>query len=141
MNPIGQRLREERLELGLSQEKFGAVGGVAARAQRNYEAGLRLPDAEYLAKIERIGANIHYIVTGHRRSVVVEFDEPAPPPLDFALVKNILELFRGEPRCQSLDVDSLTRVFVVLYRNNLNWKTKIGGDMLSAVLDALVAHK
>lgn len=141
MSGYGKRLREERAELKMTQESFGLAGGVTTRAQQNYESELRTPDLAYLANLDKIGVDTHYVITGHRFSTVVEFNESVPPPLDFALVKNILELLRDEPRCKSLDVDSFSRVFVVLYRNNLNWKTKIGGDTLTAVLDALTAHK
>ncbi len=141
MSAIGARLKEERAAFGMTQERFGSIGGVATRAQQNYESGARSPDAQYFAKIEKIGVDIHYIITGHRHSAVVEVFEPVGSPMDFALVKNILELFREEPRCQTLDTETIARVFIVLYRNNLNWKTKIGSDMLSAVIDAMIAVK
>lgn len=63
---IGDRLREERTRLGLSQAEFGAVGGVAANAQGHYESGKRSPDTDYLAKIGREGADVLYIVMGVR---------------------------------------------------------------------------
>lgn len=66
MSEIGGRLREERERLQLSQEEFGAVGGVARNAQSNYEKGKRMPDAAYLAAIARNGADVLYIVTGTR---------------------------------------------------------------------------
>ena len=63
---IWDRLREERVRLGKSQEKFGAIGGVARNAQSNYEKGSRLPDARYLAAVADAGADIQYILTGER---------------------------------------------------------------------------
>lgn len=69
---IGQRLREERERLGMSQERFAAVGGVQKRAQINYEAGDRAPDALYLEGIALLGVNVLYVVTGKRE------EEPAP---------------------------------------------------------------
>lgn len=135
---IGARLRESRLEEKMTQEELGAFGGVSVRVQQSYEAGKTFPTAEYLAKVYFAGIDTHYVLHGHRFPVVTEINEPAQLPLSFALVKNIFELFRDEPRCQSLDAETLARVFVVLYRNNLNWNTKIGGDTLTAVLDALL---
>lgn len=63
---IGMRLREERERLAMSQEKFGALGGVQKRAQINYESGERQPDAGYLAAIAAAGADVLYILTGQR---------------------------------------------------------------------------
>lgn len=62
------RLREERLKLGLNQSKFGAVGGVSTVTQGNYESGKRNPDLAYLASIAAIGADVQYIITGERKT-------------------------------------------------------------------------
>ena len=40
-----ERLKEERERMGLSQEKFGAIGGVKKLAQINYEKGERNADS------------------------------------------------------------------------------------------------
>ena len=61
-----ERLREERERLGLSQEKFGAIGGVLKRAQINYEKGERHPDSTYLTAIAAAGADVLFILTGQR---------------------------------------------------------------------------
>jgi len=60
------RLREERERLGLTQEAFGAAGGVLKRAVINYEKGERFPDAAFMAGVASIGADVQYIVTGKR---------------------------------------------------------------------------
>jgi transcriptional regulator with XRE-family HTH domain len=64
MSTPWERLREERLRLGLSQEAFGAHGGVRKQAQIKYEKGERKPDAAYLEGIAAAGANVDYILTG-----------------------------------------------------------------------------
>lgn len=61
---LGERLRQERTRLGLSQAAFGDAGGVKKFAQSNYENGKRHPDALYLESVSKIGADIQYIVTG-----------------------------------------------------------------------------
>lgn len=66
---IGDRLREERERLSLSQAALGEVGGVRKLAQINYEKGLRSPDTVYLAAIARIGVDVGYVITGHRGAV------------------------------------------------------------------------
>lgn len=64
MSTPSERLREERIRLGLSQEAFGALGGVRKQAQIKYEQGERKPDSDYLEGIAAAGANVDYILTG-----------------------------------------------------------------------------
>lgn len=68
MRTFGTRLREERLKLGLSQEEFAAVGGVARGAQANYESGERTPDAKYLVAVAELGVDLLYVLKGVRSS-------------------------------------------------------------------------
>lgn len=72
MSGIGDRLREERERLGMSQAVFGELGGVKANAQGNYEKGERNPDAAYLAAIAEKGVDVLYVVTGERRPTSAE---------------------------------------------------------------------
>jgi transcriptional regulator with XRE-family HTH domain len=67
MSGIGNRLREERDRLGLSQAAFGEIGGVKANAQGNYEKGERFPDAGYLAAVAAVGVDVLYVVIGERK--------------------------------------------------------------------------
>lgn len=66
MPTVGHRIREERERLGLSQTRFAALGGVLMRAQRNYEKGVRQPDAAYLTALGANGIDVTYILTGYR---------------------------------------------------------------------------
>lgn len=75
MSSIGDRLREEREQLGFNQTAFGAVGGVQKQAQLRYEKGERFPGADYLAAVARVGADVQYIVTGIRSSGALSDDE------------------------------------------------------------------
>jgi transcriptional regulator with XRE-family HTH domain len=61
---IGDRLREERARLGMSQEQLGAHGGVTKKTQGAYEQGDRSPDARYLAKVAQVGVNTAYLIEG-----------------------------------------------------------------------------
>lgn len=121
--PISRRLREERLELGLTQEKLGVIGGVAVRAQRNYENAVSVPDCLYLARIDRIGADIHYIITGHRRPVLQEIVEPsaaAVATLDVDLlteIVDVIERLRRETRFSNLSSGAVAKALSVIYRN------------------------
>jgi len=66
MSSIGERLKEEREQLGFNQTAFGAIGGVQKQAQLKYEKGERYPGADYLAAVAKVGADVQYIVTGVR---------------------------------------------------------------------------
>jgi len=69
---IGDRLKEERSRLGLSQTDLGASGGVGKTTQINYEKGAGSPDAKYLAAVASLGIDILYVVTGIATPRVVE---------------------------------------------------------------------
>jgi len=75
--PIGERLKEERERLGLTQTEFAALGGAGRKTQFNYESGERTPDAAYLAAIAEAGADVLYILTGQRNP---NLDDPRPAP-------------------------------------------------------------
>lgn len=66
MSNVGDRLREERERLGLSQSELAEHGGIKKGAQINYEKGDRSPDTDYLHGIMAAGADVCYIVTGMR---------------------------------------------------------------------------
>ncbi|OCS48535.1 helix-turn-helix domain-containing protein [Ralstonia pickettii] len=74
---IADRLREERKRLGLTQERFGAEGGVGKLAQLNYEKGQRSPDAAYLSAIALAGVDVSYVLTGERGATAMTPDEAA----------------------------------------------------------------
>ncbi|MDU1170734.1 MAG: helix-turn-helix transcriptional regulator [Citrobacter freundii] len=82
----GERLKEERVRLGLSQAALGEIGGVRKQAQLNYEKGERNPDSAYLSAIAKFGADIQYIVTGIRSAESLSSDE-----------KELINLFRRAP--------------------------------------------
>jgi len=69
---FGNRLREERSRLGLTQEALGEIGGVRKQAQLHYEKDERKPDSDYLAAVAEAGVDILYVVTGER-------SKPVPP--------------------------------------------------------------
>lgn len=75
MSSIGDRLREEREQLGFNQTAFGAIGGVQKQAQLKYEKGERFPGADYLAAVAKVGADVQYIVTGTRCPGALSNDE------------------------------------------------------------------
>lgn len=66
MSTIGERLKEERERLGLSQPAFAALGGAGKHSQINYEANRRSPDGEYLSAVAKHGVDVLYVLTGQR---------------------------------------------------------------------------
>lgn len=80
-NSIGERLREVRENMGLSQTAFAefaertGAAGTTRQSQSLYEKGKRMPDAAYLSAIAANGADVLYILTGHGRSQSLSNDE------------------------------------------------------------------
>ncbi|MEW6292470.1 MAG: helix-turn-helix transcriptional regulator [Pseudomonadota bacterium] len=62
---VGNRIREERKKLGLSQALFAEKAGIHRNTQANYEAGSRNPDIEYIVTIMKIGVDIGYVLEGY----------------------------------------------------------------------------
>lgn len=60
----GDRLRQERKRLGLTQQQMADVGGVRKQAQLKYEAGQSSPNAEYLALVQMHGVDVQFVLTG-----------------------------------------------------------------------------
>lgn len=90
MSTIGERLREERERLKLSQTVLGESCGVQKRAQINYEKGERAPDALYLAAFHAAGGDMMYVLTGQRGAVPLA---PALPPDESELLRH----YRASP--------------------------------------------
>lgn len=63
---VGERLKHERKRLGMSQEVFGAVGGVQRVTQYLYEQGDRSPTLEYLLRVVSAGVDLGYLAFGEQ---------------------------------------------------------------------------
>ena len=64
MSKINERLKEERVRLGLSQTAFAQKTGIHRNTQIKYESGERYPDSEYLTSIDNIGVDVFYVFSG-----------------------------------------------------------------------------
>jgi transcriptional regulator with XRE-family HTH domain len=89
---IGARLKSERLRLGLTQAMLGAAGGVEVNAQGRYEAGARIPRADYLASIAKVGIDVLYVVTGQRIK---------NRAADFTNSRELLSVSQSEPKIRA----------------------------------------
>lgn len=75
MSEFAERLRSMRRTAGLSQEGFGALGGVSRNAQFTYESGGRYPDVEYLLRLSSAGVDIVYLLTGEKAAARMGAEE------------------------------------------------------------------
>ena len=72
---IGNRLREERERLGLTQPVFAELAGAKKRTLIDWEKDVSSPTAVQLAQLAAAGADVLYILTGQRTG-----GASAPPP-------------------------------------------------------------
>lgn len=64
LSGIGKRILIEFNRLGLARGDIGKVGGVSVTTAWRYASGEKSPSLEFLQLIERVGANIPYILYG-----------------------------------------------------------------------------
>lgn len=72
---IGERLREERKRLKMTQAVFAQTGGIGLSALKMYEGNERDPGALFLAALGTAGADVQYVVTGRRSNSALAADE------------------------------------------------------------------
>lgn len=100
MSGVGERLREERDRLGLNQTDFGIAAGVSRGTQKAYELESSSPDVRYLAALQGMGVDVHFVLTGSRHSI-----DAASLSEEESLV---LEQFRSLPEHDRASVKRLT---------------------------------
>jgi len=69
---VGERLREERVRLGLSQDALAQLGGITRNTQGSYEKGERNPDSVYLTAVIKAGVDALYVLTARHTHRAVE---------------------------------------------------------------------
>lgn len=72
---IGERLREERKRLRMTQAKFAEVGCIGVSTLKLYENGDRDPGATLLYKLSENGVDAQYVITGIRSNTAMAADE------------------------------------------------------------------
>ncbi len=63
---IGERLRDERFRLGMSQVDFAEACAASRNALLQWEKGEATPNASALAVMAGLGVDVLYVVTGAR---------------------------------------------------------------------------
>lgn len=76
---IGDRLREERVRMGMSQTEFAEAAGLIRKTLYGYECGERFPDAVALAKWAEEGVDVMYVLTGNRAATRQKPTSPSSP--------------------------------------------------------------
>lgn len=98
---FGERLREERLRLGLkTQDDLAQIGGVNRNTQGSYEKGERNPDSAYLAAVAAAGVDVLYVLTGART--------PRPSEGLSVAEEKVLDNYRSLPEEDQASVRRLT---------------------------------
>lgn len=126
MNELNLRLREERNRLGFTQDDFAKSCGVGRRAQASYEAGERVPDADYLIAAIKIGVDTRYLLSG--------FKADASEISDYS-VEAIFRSLCRELKIPEVDVDeTLNQARKVLQQKPNGYGAKNSFDSLAHLL-------
>lgn len=72
---IGERLREERKRLRMTQVEFADAGSIGVSTLKLYENGDRDPGAAFLAELSENGVDVQYVVTGIHSNTPMAADE------------------------------------------------------------------
>ncbi|MFV2030766.1 helix-turn-helix domain-containing protein [Neisseria sp. S1] len=85
----GNRLKEERKKLGLTQAQAAEKCGVSGRMWGDYERGISQPKTELFFQFEKAGIDVQYVMHGRR-------DETAAMPSEKLSKEEqeLLDLFR-----------------------------------------------
>ncbi len=63
---LGERLREERKRLGLTQPELGDAAGTTKQTVFSWETGKSAPDGFQLSVLTNVGVDVLYVLTGQR---------------------------------------------------------------------------
>ncbi|WP_304671572.1 helix-turn-helix domain-containing protein [Neisseria blantyrii] len=85
----GNRLKEERKKLKLTQAEIAEKCGVSGRMWGNYERGISQPKTELFFQFEKVGIDVQYVMHGRRGETAVMPSESLS-----AEEKELLALFR-----------------------------------------------
>ena len=79
---IGDRLKEERERLKLSQTALADAAGTTKKTQIDYEKNKTQPKANYLAAVAAFGVDVAYVITG------IRLENVASTPTELAFLRN-----------------------------------------------------
>lgn len=94
---IGQRIKEERERLKLSQPAFGDIGEMGKTTVISWERGTAFPNAAFLEKAAKFGMDVYYVITGERLA------NTAVTPIEMAYLRNCRALPTQEAKMAGLN--------------------------------------
>jgi transcriptional regulator with XRE-family HTH domain len=102
---VGSRVRVQRMQIGMSQEKLGEALGITVQQVQKYEKGVNRIGASRLHKLAGIlGVPINYFFDAHDGSGLISGEEKGQPdPSPFA-DRETIELVMAFGRIRSPDV-------------------------------------
>lgn len=103
----GERLKNERIRLGLNQAEFAKRLGIHKNTQTNYESGKRKPSNEYYAAAAELGINVPYVITGN---TILDFPKKAAE-----LAYRIFKFYK-----KSFNSNAMSALFFMIGAINLN---------------------
>ncbi len=80
--PLGERLREERKRLNLTQPEFASIAGTSKQTLFSWETGKTSPDAQQMAALAAAGVDVLYVLTGNRSPASLGLSEREAKLLD-----------------------------------------------------------
>lgn len=120
---FADRLKFERLRLGLTQAELGSAGDKDRRTQYKYEVGSNCPDIEYLAGVQKVGVDIPFTLFAQRSE---ELSGSIDWPLLWQAVEDVaLFTSRRLPGCpEAVKRDLVERIYAA-YLEHRNAKLPI----------------
>jgi transcriptional regulator with XRE-family HTH domain len=111
-SPKADRLRQERVRLGLTQAEMGLIGGVKTPTQSMYERSASSPTWDYLDAIAQAGVDVSYVLFGKKSSMHQTLDEN--------IVRAALQALRNVSKeldpSKAMSLESETKAFVEMYK-------------------------
>jgi transcriptional regulator with XRE-family HTH domain len=62
---LHERVKQERIRLGMNLESFAEIAQAKARTLIDWESGKSSPTAKQLALLAEYGVNTNYVITGN----------------------------------------------------------------------------
>lgn len=108
---IGERLKAERVRIGLKQSEIAEKIGVSREMWGKYERGVAIPGGEVLFSFAAAGADIHYLATGERSFGISSLHE-----IEASKIKE-KSLVVGDHQPDYLDSEDDERRLINLFRS------------------------
>ncbi len=125
---FGQRLKEERTRLGLTQPMLAETVGSAKRTVVDWEQEKSSPTAKQLMAMQGLGVDTNYLLTGVRLNTVVEnaeianyrvdCEEKPIEPLKINAMLNTPELIEHWHKLNDDDKETVLRLVKSLAKGN-----------------------